>query len=496
MASGNYSILEAQLPLVGGVAGHDLLVLVDPDGNVIGEIDGLATGSNGQIKPIGYLPSDRLMTYTYSQAMYYSPNEAQVVLSSGSEDEIMSQWNAAVAAANEINQLNLPYPFMGLGSNSNSVASTLINAMGLSEPSMPGGASILPGAGTILLSQAVIQNIQQTYGISSIVGSAGSFLEGVETDNGVTTATVKNADGSYSVSTFSISPSGDGLSTLTGYNAQNVVQFVEINDVSASGQTSVSVSGQGAVVEQNGAAITIAPGSQATLGGANDLINPGGTDTLTLGANSASTTISIDNSGNVTVQDTSSTDGVSTTISLNSTDGSGSLAVGGQSVLNFGAGSSINVDAGSITVGSTPATGWTETAQLSQSGALTQTFDSTSSGGSIALTFSDTPGSISDTGPQLTGATLGGQSIDVSGIYSDIQSAAQTDAQGAAAQTGSLLTADQSAIQTALATGNVSSLPSDPEGWLTGLSSFLRRFPSLKFILGFLPSLVRDHGAI
>ncbi|MEW6346969.1 MAG: calcium-binding protein [Pseudomonadota bacterium] len=474
MASGNYSILEAQLPLVGGVAGHDLLVLVDPDGNVIGEIDGLATGSNGQIKPIGYLPSDRLMTYTYSQAMYYSPNEAQVVLSSGSEDEIMSQWNAAVAAANEINQLNLPYPFMGLGSNSNSVASTLINAMGLSEPSMPGGASILPGAGTILLSQAVIQNIQQTYGISSIVGSAGSFLEGVETDNGVTTATVKNADGSYSVSTFSISPSGDGLSTLTGYNAQNVVQFVEINDVSASGQTSVSVSGQGAVVEQNGAAITIAPGSQATLGGANDLINPGGTDTLTLGANSASTTISIDNSGNVTVQDTSSTDGVSTTISLNSTDGSGSLAVGGQSVLNFGAGSSINVDAGSITVSSAPATGWTESAQLSQSGALTQTFDSTTSGGSIALTFSDDPGSISGAAPQLTSATLDGQAIDLSGIYSDIQSNAQTSAQDAATQTGSLLTNDQSAIQTALATGDLSSLPGDPEGWLTGLSSLLQ----------------------
>jgi hypothetical protein len=131
------------------------------------------------------------------------------------------------------------------------------------------------------------------------------------------------------------------------------------------------------------------------------------------------------------------------------------------------------VDAGSITVSSAPATGWTESAQLSQSGALTQTFDSTTSGGSIALTFSDDPGSISGAAPQLTSATLDGQAIDLSGIYSDIQSNAQTSAQDAATQTGLLLTNDQSAIQTALATGDLSSLPGDPEGWLTGLSSLL-----------------------
>lgn len=63
--SGNYSIVEAQLPLIGGLAGHDLLVVLDSNGNVVGEMDGLATGSNGQIKPIGYLPSDTLKTYSY-----------------------------------------------------------------------------------------------------------------------------------------------------------------------------------------------------------------------------------------------------------------------------------------------------------------------------------------------------------------------------------------------------------------------------------------------
>ena len=245
---------------------------------------------------------------------------------------------------------------------------------------------------------------------------------------------------------------GEGITTQVG------------DDSGTNGSYAISSMGSSDYLQGTDASLTLSNAS-LTLG----------SDTGTaLTVSNVSGSINVDNSGNVTVQDTGSTDGVSTTISLNSTDGSGSLAVGGQSVLNFGAGSSINVDAGSITVSSAPATGWTESAQLSQSGALTQTFDSTTSGGSIALTFSDDPGSISGAAPQLTSATLDGQAIDLSGIYSDIQSNAQTSAQDAATQTGLLLTNDQSAIQTALATGDLSSLPGDPEGWLTGLSSLLQ----------------------
>src|SRR5580700_4137897 len=126
-----YSIVEAQLPLVGGIGGHDLLVLKDPDGNVIGELDGLATGSDGEIKPIGYLPSDTLQVYGYNEETYYSPSENQAVVSSGSETQIMAQWDAALSAQAAINAEGLSYPFMGLGSNSNSVASTLDAAMGV-----------------------------------------------------------------------------------------------------------------------------------------------------------------------------------------------------------------------------------------------------------------------------------------------------------------------------------------------------------------------------
>ena len=43
MANGTYSIVESQYPIVGGIAGHNLLVMKDPNGNVVGELDGLAT---------------------------------------------------------------------------------------------------------------------------------------------------------------------------------------------------------------------------------------------------------------------------------------------------------------------------------------------------------------------------------------------------------------------------------------------------------------------
>ncbi|WCM18705.1 hypothetical protein NDK50_14810 [Paraburkholderia bryophila] len=233
------------------------------------------------------------------------------------------------------------------------------------------------------------------------------------------------------------------------------------------------------VLVENGSQVTVggtsdsfimSNGSQVSLvGGTNDSFTCGSTSMMVA---SGSANLTCSTSGILSVTTEGGT-GVSQSISLDSTNGAGSLLVGGQSVLNFGTGSDIIVDADSITVTSDPLSGWTDTAQLSQSGALTQTFDSTSSGGSIALTFIGDPGSTSDVAPQLTSATLDGQAIATGGIYSDIQSNAQTSAQTAATQTGSLLTNDQSAIQTALATGELPALPSDPEGWLTGLSSLL-----------------------
>ncbi len=65
-----------------------------------------------------------------------------------------------------MNQENLPYPFMGLGSNSNSVASTLVACMGKPEPDVTGWA-LAPGRSTILLTPTQIQSVQSANGINT-----------------------------------------------------------------------------------------------------------------------------------------------------------------------------------------------------------------------------------------------------------------------------------------------------------------------------------------
>lgn len=161
----NYTIVQAQLP-VAGLGGHNLLVIKDPNGKVIAEVDGLATGANGIPKPMGYLPSDTLKFHSFTGAEYYRESLHQTTLFSGTYTEVMQRWAAAKEAGERINDKDLHYPFMGLGRNSNSVASTLIKAMGLEEPKNTGPALIMPGKGVILLEPEKVQEIWQHNGVS------------------------------------------------------------------------------------------------------------------------------------------------------------------------------------------------------------------------------------------------------------------------------------------------------------------------------------------
>jgi hypothetical protein len=88
----------------------------------------------------------------------------------------MNLWRAATAAGAQSDSLNLRYPPIGFIPpnsafgpviNSNSFASTLISAMGLVEPSIPGGALLTPGRGNILLDQNAINDIQSRHNIQS-----------------------------------------------------------------------------------------------------------------------------------------------------------------------------------------------------------------------------------------------------------------------------------------------------------------------------------------
>jgi hypothetical protein len=111
MAEGQYRIVKVELPLLGGIAGHNFLVLIDPNGNVISEFHGLATDAEGRAKPIGNLPSDRLKGH--HDKRWYQPDFAQAEVASGDQAKIMSLWNAAAAARTKMDARDMTSTTLG-----------------------------------------------------------------------------------------------------------------------------------------------------------------------------------------------------------------------------------------------------------------------------------------------------------------------------------------------------------------------------------------------
>lgn len=146
-----WQIVMAQLPLVFGLAGHNFLVLLDGNAHVVSEINGLAIGRDSSVRAIGWRPGDRLRAVVSSGSCYYRAGLGQAVLYAGPRQVAMLLWLKAEEKACAINALALKYPFLGCGKNSNSVASTLIHAMGLPECQPSRSAVIDFGRGKILV---------------------------------------------------------------------------------------------------------------------------------------------------------------------------------------------------------------------------------------------------------------------------------------------------------------------------------------------------------
>lgn len=151
-------IVMSQFPLLR-LFGHNLLVRLDETGRVEAELDGLAAGKTGTIKPVGYLPSDKLKVYQFTAAYLYRHRQPRAVLYKASRAEVERRWAAALRGKDAINALNLGYPLFGLGRNSNSVTSTLVACMGLEESSMPAGKPA-PWQGLMVLAQETIAAIR------------------------------------------------------------------------------------------------------------------------------------------------------------------------------------------------------------------------------------------------------------------------------------------------------------------------------------------------
>lgn len=198
MTDGLHRLILAELRLAWAGA-HRMLLVVGPDRRVLRQFNGLATGSRGPI-PIGWLPRHRLVAYDSAARPGYwllpagarwqpaadgplrrpdgrawmilddpadgSPGCRAATLLSGPMQALTPVLDAITAALEALNERSFRYPFLGLGANSNSVATTLLRAAGLPDPVIPAGAVLVPGWGRVLLPAERIEAIRRAAGLA------------------------------------------------------------------------------------------------------------------------------------------------------------------------------------------------------------------------------------------------------------------------------------------------------------------------------------------
>lgn len=163
MPDDQYSI-EARSLRVAGVASHDYWVLRGPDGKDMAELHGLATDrETNRAIPIGTdekKHSLRVWHYVHDKEFaaehgvkptretYIQEGQQHHTVLSGSKEDVLGRWNAAVAAKEPLNALDLNYPKYGFKVfsdtvNSNSAYRTLGEVMGV--PVKDFGGVIEPG---------------------------------------------------------------------------------------------------------------------------------------------------------------------------------------------------------------------------------------------------------------------------------------------------------------------------------------------------------------
>ena len=182
MTGWSLNAAELRIPRRSRFASHRMIVIADPSGRAVRQLNGLASwwdeaAGTWRHKPIGYLPSDRLRGYdSKANPRTYMPingSEApnwflapaivagavRVLAENLSRDAVEARLAPALDALRRINSLSkgpeggagLPYPFLGFGRNSNSFFSTMLHAMDFEEPAFAQSAVIVPGARRLLL---------------------------------------------------------------------------------------------------------------------------------------------------------------------------------------------------------------------------------------------------------------------------------------------------------------------------------------------------------
>ena len=154
----NYTIEARSLGVVG-VASHDFWVLRDENGKALDELHGLATDRKTNIpQPIGTdeeKHSLRIWNFPHDPGYansidakatgltYIKNDQTHMTVLDAPKEEVLARWNAAVAAKEPLNALDLNYPNLGFKVfgdtvNSNSAYRTLGETMGVAVKDFPG----------------------------------------------------------------------------------------------------------------------------------------------------------------------------------------------------------------------------------------------------------------------------------------------------------------------------------------------------------------------
>lgn len=141
LTKGLWSIELRQRPLALGVAGHNYLVLRNAGGEIVAQFHGLPTDEKtGAWKYVGRNKSDILRVWEFGPESKESDLASGygITLTSGDKIKMTALWEETRTCGTKINILYLPYPPFGISlqkdtENSNSVAYTLVNCMGLAS---------------------------------------------------------------------------------------------------------------------------------------------------------------------------------------------------------------------------------------------------------------------------------------------------------------------------------------------------------------------------
>jgi hypothetical protein len=193
--SGTWSIEFAEKPLdsIGNLdnvifngknASHSFLRLVDPQGQVVGELHGLSvSGETGEAQDVsfnalgrlGYMLNqnkdkapykpDRLQIFTFEGWRTKSSQVETYTLKTGSEREIKGLWNIGCEAAKDFNAKNYEYTPIGL----DDLQGPQLDALATKIPGLKNMQSNQLGAGLLKLG-AVVGNAFT--GVETFIGKA------------------------------------------------------------------------------------------------------------------------------------------------------------------------------------------------------------------------------------------------------------------------------------------------------------------------------------